>query len=423
MKYIKYGFYSITRNTFFNVLIMVEIAVIFVVCNITVAASNSRHMFMAPYDEIANSDGYIYVPMSNKKIMADYDPELIRDKMYSSLEGDVSVTYSYNIPIADAIVNDAAYQSSTFPFGLNFSIYALNEKFFSKFRVPLSSGRWPSAERNAAGQIEAVVALDNDPKLKIGDVVHTTISLPPEDGKTVNEDIGDIIIVGTIDYGNYYPSYIMSYSLSDVIDLYDTNAKSKVSGPVFIVSASAEKSFENKKLIGHSTAFITYNSPPTDQQRENNEILLGSSSEKLIKLSSFRNKSYEYIYEQSRKLLPIILGVLVIVLAELICSVAMNTKSQIRNYGIYFLCGCRWKGCLKISLAYSAIILLGGTILGAGLFAIFHMTEYSTMFEQNFEMNNIYVTLAIFLVMLVISLIVPYYMVHKTSPVETIKEN
>ena len=101
----------------------------------------------------------------------------------------------------------------------------------------------------------------------------------------------------------------------------------------------------------------------------------------------------------------------------------MNTKSQMRNYGIYFLCGCRWKGCLKISLAYSAILLTGGMIIGAAAFLIFQNTEYASLFEQNLAMNNIYITLAIFVAMLIISLVIPFFMVRGTSPVETIKEN
>ena len=46
---------------------MIEIAVILVVCNLTVAAANSKFVLMAPYDDFANSDGYIYTPLENKK--------------------------------------------------------------------------------------------------------------------------------------------------------------------------------------------------------------------------------------------------------------------------------------------------------------------------------------------------------------------
>ncbi len=424
MKYIKYGFYSVTRNPFFNILIMIEIAVILVVCNLTVAAANSKFVLMAPYDDFANSDGYIYTPLENKKISVFYDPELIRDNFYKSLKGDVTVRYSYYVSAVSvkSVLNDA--------FGFNdrvvYEMYAFDEEFFSKMNVPLLDGRWASTKRNEKGQIEAVVVLDKSSKVSVGDVIHTKIERVV-DGNITQDDIGDVVVVGTINYDSYYPDIRMKTgSIKDVTDLYTSNYGGDESSggniQIFLVSAAAEELFQNKQNIGLSSAFITYNSPPTDEEREYNYSLLDSSGD-AITSGNFKRHSYEYLLEEYKKFLPILLGVFVIVIAELICSVAMNTKKQMRNYGIYFLCGCRWKGCLKISLAYSAIILVGGSLLGAGLFAAFNITEYSKMFEQNFQMNNICVTLVIFAVMLVVSLIIPCYMVNKISPVETIKEN
>ena len=119
--------------------------------------------------------------------------------------------------------------------------------------------------------------------------------------------------------------------------------------------------------------------------------------------------------------MPILLGVFVIVIAEMICSAALHTREQIRNYGVYFLCGAEFKGCLKESLAYSMFILSGAVIIGLSAFAIFHNSEYAELFEHNFAANNIIITFTIIAAMLVLSLVIPFLMIKKSSPVEIIK--
>ena len=55
--------------------------------------------------------------------------------------------------------------------------------------------------------------------------------------------------------------------------------------------------------------------------------------------------------------------------------------------------------------------------------AVFQTTEYAKMFEQNLALNNVWMTLALIGFMLLVSLIIPFVQVSRTSPVSTIKEN
>ena len=100
----------------------------------------------------------------------------------------------------------------------------------------------------------------------------------------------------------------------------------------------------------------------------------------------------------------------------------MNTKRQLRHYGIYFLCGCNWSGCLKFSFAYSLLILAGGFLSGGMAYPIFRKLEYADLFERYLAENNIFITATIAAVMLFLSLVIPFFMVRRTSPVKTIKE-
>ena len=109
-------------------------------------------------------------------------------------------------------------------------------------------------------------------------------------------------------------------------------------------------------------------------------------------------------------------------MVELICSVTMNTRNQLKNYGIYFLCGCRWKDVLKISLANAGIIIGLGALLGMTGTVIFEFTPYAKLFEQNLDFNNVYLTFILILLMLMLSIVIPIFIIGKTQPVEIIKE-
>ena len=235
--------------------------------------------------------------------------------------------------------------------------------------------------------------------------------------------------MGIVDSNQYYPNHIMEGTVQgsngrkntrDVRNMYSVSS-SGIDDAEFIISAQADDRLRDDRYIGSSTAFITYRSSPTDAIRNTNKELLTGQRGTFISMTDFKNSSDSYLYEQYIRLLPILLGVFIIVLAELICSVALHTKEQMRNYGIYFLCGARFRSCLRISLAYALIILAGGAVIGSCAFLIFQTTSYAQMFEQNIGLNNLLITLSFIPVMLIISLVIPFFMLQKTSPVEIIK--
>lgn len=394
MKYLKYGFYAVVKKPLFNILIMLEIAAILVVGNMAVSVFNSRAVLYDPYKDILTQDGYMFMPRSKT---GDYDEELVIKGLYDSLKGDVTVVNFYNTQTINE--EESIYNV----------LHVVDDSVFSKTKLPLLCGRWASSEKNSQGQIE-VVATQGEDGFELGTVF--------------NCQYGEMVVVGIIAVNTYFPDFDRFNSEEpDVRSFYEILSEDNTEKSDFFVSSSADESLKDPHYIGMTRAFVYYNTEPSEEIRTYNEQLLMGSSTKIVELSEINEASLEYLNEQYIKLIPILLCVFIIVLAELICSVAMNTRSQMRNYGIYFLCGCRWKGCLKISLAYSAIILVGGAVIGAAAFLLFQASEYAALFEQNMEINNLYISLAIIGLMLILSLIIPFFQVQKTSPVETVKEN
>lgn len=424
MKYLKYGFFSIVKKPLFNVLIMLELAAILVVGNLTIATANSRSVFYDPYADIMSKEGYVYQPRPTN---GNYDKELRLKTMYDSLAGDVSVRYGWCF---QAFTDDEHFIDPLFDNDMTSrNIYAFDDSIYSKFNLPLEEGRWASCKKNAQGQIEAVVIRNKDSKIALGDVYkfYSASASETESGEwhISYDEFCDVVVVGIIGNGQYTPSLGSGaeqgkeqiQNLAYIISPAGNDAD-------FYVASGTDERLRDDRTIGMSSAFITYNTTPTDEIRKGNELKLQSAGRcTVIDMSSLKANSDAYLYEQYIKMLPILLCVFLIVLTELICSVAMNTRRQMRNYGIYFLCGCRWRDVLRISLSYSLIILAGGLMLGGAAMAVFQTMEYAKMFEQNLALNNVWMTLALIGFMLAMSLVIPFVQVSRTSPVSTIKES
>ena len=85
MKYFRYGFFSVIKKPLFNILIVLELAGIFIVGNLTIAASNSRSVYYDPYAEIMHHEGYVFTPRKNRN--SEYDKDLRVKATYDNLNG------------------------------------------------------------------------------------------------------------------------------------------------------------------------------------------------------------------------------------------------------------------------------------------------------------------------------------------------
>lgn len=417
MKYFRYGFFSVIKKPLFNILIVLELAGIFIVGNLTIAASNSRSVYYDPYAEIMNSEGYVFTPRKNRN--SEYDKDLRVKAAYDNLDGITTVCNYYHTLYTDY----EKFNNPMFPQDYySKNVVAFDNRIYEKFNLPLEKGRWASCQKNNSGQIEAV-AIRNSDKIDIGDVIpfYQAVVNDDEPNNIRYEKVFDIVIVGIIANNTYCPGINLAINQEqNVLGCYELQMTSSDSS--YFVACGADKHLIDDHLLGISTAYMIYDENYSESKDSANREKLSMLGGSLMEMSTFRQNSDQYLYEQFIKLMPVLLGVFLIVLVELICSVTMNTRNQLKNYGIYFLCGCRWKDVLKISLANAGIIIGLGALLGMTGTVIFEFTPYAKLFEQNLDCNNVYLTFILILLMLMLSIVIPIFIIGKTQPVEIIKE-
>ncbi len=173
---------------------------------------------------------------------------------------------------------------------------------------------------------------------------------------------------------------------------------------------------------------IAYNDDISDEAKKYNDSII----EKYNEMSDFNfclpgeelvKNTNEYINETYIKMLPIIICVVIVVIIGLIGSIAINTRNQIYNYSVYFLCGCRWKDCIKISLANISIYMIVSVIISVIALYIMNLFNFNYLIGQVYELNNLLISVGILLFMILFSMILPMFIINGTSPVETIRKN
>ena len=389
MKYLKFGFESILKRVGFNILIIVEIALLLLVTNIMIANCNNKSFLYEPYREILSCKGYD----ETFDIAWKGDFVTLNEKV-QQFKGDVSL-YTFGIVSSSEIAEIG---------------YTLNDNIFLKMNLPLKKGSWPSKVTDENGNYNIIVSPNSEHN--VGDIIQNKY--------------GTFKVAGILTDITYYPQYLNSYS--DTLDLnayYEKVDYRNCDDSMDTYAIIPESVFPNL-LESNVLTFrylICYNTPPTKEEDTYNKNIieeLGGSGytfeEERLSIEKSINKLY-------RDITPIVLCVSAIVLFGLIGLLAINIKSQIHDYAIYFICGCRWKDCIKISFMNVLIIIFVSMILFGILMNILNIFGLSATIGLSFAINNVYITLFILIAIIIISLIAPLFIIKNTSPVETIKEN
>lgn len=403
MKYLRYGCLSISKNILFTFIMVLEIVALLVTTNVIIGSVNSRQVLVTPFEQFINNDGY-----------------------YFKYDGTFDTTEDYNKFYALFSKLKSVYISSS---DRRDNTKIVDDKVFFKYAMPLKSGSWPKTATDENGTPYAVVSPDymKNP----GDTIYI-------------DKVGDCIVSGVLTevtyipfFGIYTDNITSMYESADYtqtiesINLGSQNAL-EFSNSATIIPKSVYPYSPSESSIGDS-CFIVYDEDISESDKKYNEEIIKQIIDfypvddfhpippQFTPLSQIKADTDIYIAESYNNILPIILVVAAIVLIGLVGSVAINTVTQIKNYGIYFLCGSKWSDCLKIAFANISIILVFSGIVSALLLYSSNAFNLNYLIGQVYDWNNLIISIDIILAMMILSLIIPFGIIRFTSPVEVIK--
>ena len=173
-----------------------------------------------------------------------------------------------------------------------------------------------------------------------------------------------------------------------------------------------------------NSLFIKYNDDITDEEKIYNYRFMTQQIDVLtfaLRFSDIQKNSMKIVNDDIDILVPIIVAVLLLALIGSLSSNAINCKTNMKNYSVYYLCGGEKKNIIMINLLHNSVIIMLSFILsliGLLLLSVFNVFENTVI---RFSLYHIPAVILIAMVFVMLSCIVPLMMIKRKNLSETLK--
>lgn len=390
MKYFRFALISICDNIKINLLMILEMIVVFVGVNLIIGSYNNRNMLYKPYSDILSNTGWY--------IVSDYD-ENTEKPLSSQMKGklDFIKMYSYsslitlngrNVPVNITICPD---------------------EILNNMKLPVNSGKW---QIDSPKDIVCIAAPNNF-DISSGDELKLSLA-------------NSVKISGILTDPCYIPCFLQ-WSTSKGIENFYRKYSLKYYSPeeecLELFMSFSEFSETGIETDNTNKSFIAYDVNPTAENTIYNEELLKNNYQCGIRLSKIKERTENSINDILKKFIPIAVCTFVVIMIGFMSSTAINTLQQMKNYGTMFLCGMNWNDCIKILFAYNALIMISSISITSIIFGIFKLMNLSAYLGLSFGMNNIVITAIIIFIIILLNLIILSAVVRRKTPVDIIRGN
>lgn len=406
---------EIIKNKTYNLFNVLQLTLVLVLIVLLISSLMSTLKYYLPMKDILTSKGFM-VNLS----MNDVGETIINDRLYT-FSDKIDKIYSNGQEFFE--VENLDEQSE---FG-NFLCAITLDKAIVNSNTPLmKSGKWLSkADKSDKDNVFYAVITKNSLGYTTGSFINSTAT-----DKSGNEKSVTIKIVGEIEDGEKLFYQSNSAVAADVRlrtdfekiegQYYPYNSSDEEIPYLFITKNELDE--KNYETLTFGTSFITFDNDATKEELSEAEKKLSKYGE-VYNLETVNRKSLQEAKDQAFTIVPMIASILIFLAISSICLSAINTKKQLCNYGIFYICGSRWKQCSLISVCSTFITSLLAIILsGAGMF----LAEHFGLLKETvitFGKWQLIACLTVLLFNIIVSLIMPFTIIGRTSPREIIKNN
>jgi ABC-type antimicrobial peptide transport system permease subunit len=386
VKYIKFAFSEIAEKLGLSIMLILQATLLISAINFTLASYNTRDMLYAPYEDLINKQGFI---LSESEYLT--QDENNKDYWHTHYEFAENISPKFK---GDVEIYFQQEYSDIDDNGNPFTIVIIPDEVYDKFKLPLTNGNYDSA-----------------------------IIVPNKYGFTVGDKIGGMEISGILTDPTYFPSLNSFSADADIRDLYNNTALSFSDDTIYVITSKSEfeKTGIEDNLTREVTIFAYYTTPVSEEIYKEDKKLILENNMWCTEISEFKEQNDKYMNENLFKYIPLIILVFVVSMIGLIGTTAINVLSQLKNYAVFFLCGARWKKCVKICIYNVGIKLFAATLLSALLFTVAYLTGMFEKYGLMLNMYNVIATFGTVIIAVLFSIIIPYLIILKKSPVDILR--
>lgn len=388
------SFKSFINSIYTNILLIVQFTIIMVLVITAISSFENRVELYAPLRDIYNADGY-YGHMSSD----DY----IQKEILENLSGVNNFLCSYNA------VNSSGENE--------YSIRAYDDKIINAYTPALSDGVWLNkSDYDNTDNTVPVVISNNPDEYVVGDTFEMEFSLSSGADKVlINCQVFGLLE----DNGRIFGSntYTMNDDFRNVFEVYSVQQGDR---PIIIFNEKYKEKYDI--YMDYSGSFlVSFDESLSDEEVKSNSQYLFDLTPALIRMEEFRDHSLSYILSEIYILIPIAIGIILLVIISIFNCTSINTKRNMKNYGIYYLCGANIYKCLLVELIN---VLFTSAISVLFTYSVLRYLSASGRLKNtiiSFGTMQFAVCAFVILLFIVITLIMPFVLLSKTQPSEIIK--
>ena len=276
------------------------------------------------------------------------------------------------------------------------SMHQLSPELDETLKIPLARGTWCKKATN--DKIEAVISNTN--RFNIGDVLHITMNGEPY----------ELIITGILE------SPALEFQMNTSGDqmcsldfLYPFEEKSTEGKEVLVYVSSSWNKFDDIPKDAGRIIFFDDKLSLTDMQKN---LTILSNKGFTAQNEELKKGTKEQIHICLSKYLPTVIFLILIVILGLTSSAILNTLEYRKHFAVFFIVGCTWTQCIIINLMY----ICSSVAISVIIYSVFQIFFSSYHFYD----INLLLTIGLCMFVIVISAIIPYNNMKKTTPKELI---
>ena len=373
---------SVHKNKLAFFMTIIEIAALLLTVNLLVSTISDRNMLNnAYYEVLSNNSVFVWDTnyTQNKASGIAENKKQSRDLLLNDLNGEYKV---YDSVIFEGYSLD------------DVKIIAVSDEIYDRLSLPLMTG-------NYSGAVASFGNKTGNFSYKYSDETKKDLSLNLE-------------ITGILTSNTYIP-LMRSYSTDAEFTIKD-----------FYISSNNYKNFiitRKSDVKGHESLFSTemgFILQFSDSNYEQNvEILsakVGVTDGKKILADTKKE-----LQEDLKNFIPLVICVfLAVVIGTVSISIIMYSNSEYRN-GVLWLCGYSRKKIMQYHLFSIIFMFIMSTLICIFVYLLLSMLEIELFASTTFSVVNVFATLIVCLVLIVLSMLVPIIRSRKTSPVEFLR--
>mgnify|MGYP004577344155 FL=1 len=408
---LKIGFYELKINIWINILICIQLVIVFVLAIATSSIIVYHYKYYNNFRDYFESDGYLYNLDSfylNDNDLIATDSEDI-EKLLS--HADVVASYE---PVVNYYDNNGDR--------LEFVSMAYDREIIDRHTPELPEGIWLNSISEDVGCIEAVIS-QNNYNIKVGDTIFMNNIFYEYPQKLIK-----IKIVGVLEDNARIVGYTKNtYRNSrDYSDIYCDYSLDNEEIPMLIMSEESIKRYHEQyevEAFVKGWVFVTFSDNITETQIIQNEKVLGNYAQIITKedLEEIAVKSQVRLREKLIAIFPIFIGVFVLTIISSLCSGAVSVKKQMKNYAIYSICGMPWQRSASISVIATCILAIISFIIS--IVCVFIITTINKVTTINLGIVQLAVCVGAALIYCMISALLPSLIINGTSIKEILRNN